>query len=81
MNTAALLKERGKIYGDAVATHVRIAEVWSGILDKPVTAHEVALCMIGLKLVRSQCSPDHLDSLDDTLGYAEIAKQIQGSSW
>lgn len=78
-STAALLEEKGKVYGDAVRTHARIAEVWSGILGAEVTGYQVALMMAGLKLVRAEVSPDHQDSFDDAHGYVEIANRIQRS--
>ena len=74
----ALLEERGKSWGNASATHARIAQVWSGILDHPVTAGQVALCMTGLKLVRGSINPDDPDSFDDGQGYLSIAKDIYG---
>ena len=74
--TAALIEERAKNWGDPVHTHARIAEVWSGILGHHVTAHDVALCMQGLKLVRARINPDDRDSLDDAKGYAHIAQLI-----
>ena len=74
--TEALLAERGQVYGDAVRTHARIAQVWSGILDTEVTAQQVALCMVGLKLVRASCAPEHEDSYADMHGYTTIAERI-----
>ena len=74
----ALLEERGKSWGNASATHARIAQVWSGILDTEVTAGQVALCMTGLKLVRGSINPDDPDSFDDGQGYLSIAKDIYG---
>lgn len=71
-----LLEERGKQWGDATLTHVRIAQVWSGILDQEVSSHQVALCMAGLKLVRASISPDAQDSYDDGHGYLTIAERI-----
>ena len=76
--SALLLEERGKSWGNASATHARIAQVWSGILDHPVTAGQVALCMTGLKLVRGSINPDDPDSFDDGQGYLSIAKDIYG---
>src|SRR5262245_18405461 len=73
-STELLLEERAAKWGDPVTTHARIAEVWSGILGYPVTAHDVALCMNGLKLVRAQLNPDDPDSLDDAKGYASIGQ-------
>lgn len=76
--TEELLAQRGQIYGDAVDTHTRIAQAWSAILDHQVSALDVALCMISLKLVRASCAPDHMDSYADIAGYNEIAKRIVG---
>lgn len=73
-----LLAERGNQWGDMVTTHIRIAQVWSGILDHQVSAHQVALCMTGMKLVRASVNPDNADSLDDAEGYVRIGKKIQG---
>ncbi len=73
-----ILEEREKQYGDMVVSHARIAEVWSGIINHPVTAHQVALCMAGLKLVRASNAPDHEDSYLDAHGYVEIAETIAG---
>lgn len=78
-STEDLLAQRGEVYGDAVETHGRIAEVWSGILGKHISAHDVALCMVGLKLVRAQITPHHTDSHADAKGYAAIANAIVDS--
>lgn len=72
-----ILKERESIYGDPVDMHERIAMIWSGILDKHISAHDVALCMTGLKLARAKNDPSHTDSLIDAKGYAEIGQMIQ----
>lgn len=74
----ALLEKRGESWGNASATHARIAQVWSGILDTNVTPGQVALCMAGLKLVRGSINPDDPDSFDDGQGYLSIAKDIYG---
>ena len=74
----ALLEQRGSSWGNAAATHSRIAQVWSGILDTEVTAGQVALCMTGLKLVRASVNPDDPDSFDDGHGYLAIAEDIYG---
>lgn len=73
-----VLSQRQKEYSQQSKTqmHIQIAQVWSGILDREVTAHEVALCMAGLKLVRASCQPGHEDSYVDAVGYAAIAAEI-----
>ena len=74
----ALLEERGRNWGDAAGTHARIAQVWSGILDTEITAGQVALMMVGMKLVRASVNPDVADSFDDGHGYLAIAEDIYG---
>lgn len=75
-----ILKDREKSYGDPIQMHTRIAQIWSAILNKPVTAYEVALCMTGLKLVRATKNASDPDSLIDAHGYTEIAQTIQADN-
>ena len=56
--------------------HSRIAEAWSATLGRMVTPHEVALCMVQLKVIRAACQPGHEDSYVDMVGYATIAAEI-----
>lgn len=74
--TEALLAERQADYGDPTDTHVRIAQVWSGILGHEVQPVEVALMMAGLKLVRAAKGPTKQDSYDDAHAYVAIAETI-----
>ena len=43
---------RAKEYGDAHENHARIAQMWSVLLDKPVTIQQVYQCMVAVKLAR-----------------------------
>lgn len=72
-----ILKDREKSYGNPIEMHNRIAKIWSAVLNEPVTAYEVALCMAGLKLARATKNASDPDSLIDAHGYAEIAQSIQ----
>ena len=72
-----ILKDREKSYGNPIQMHNRIASIWSALLNKPVTAYEVALCMTGLKLARATKNASDPDSLIDAHGYTEIAQSIQ----
>lgn len=71
---AKIIDERGEVYGHPLPNHERIARFFNAVLaDKlkePVTATEVAMCMIGLKLARLVETPDHEDSIKDIAGYA-----------
>ena len=77
-NVGELLEQRGNQWGDAIGTHVRIAQVWTGILDHKVEPVQVALMMEGLKLVRASINPDDPDSFHDAQGYNRIAELIAG---
>lgn len=56
--------------------HERIALAWTAVLNVPVSAHDVALCMTQLKVIRAACQPGHEDSYVDACGYMSIAAEI-----
>lgn len=70
--------DRNQTYGDALHDFRRIGEVWAALLDLPypIAPHTVAAMMTGLKLVRSQISPDHGDTWVDAAGYAALGYGI-----
>ena len=63
---------RAKEYGDAHENHARIAQMWSVLLDKPVTIQQVSQCMVAVKLARLVVTPDHEDSWVDICGYGAL---------
>jgi hypothetical protein len=67
---------RREAYGDARESFAAIADVWGRVLKRPVTAREVALCMIGLKLLR-ESNRHGRDNLVDICGYAELAEKVK----
>ena len=74
-----LLEQRGKQWGDASGTHVRIAKMWDAIADRQeITALKVVLMMDALKSIRADINPDEVDSFDDKAGYTQIARHIVG---
>lgn len=68
--------DREKDYGDPVESFQRIADLWSVLLDTQVEPHQVALCMLALKMSRLCGSPDHLDTWVDIVGYARCGVMI-----
>ena len=73
---AVVLEERGHAYGAADAAFEAIAARWTLTLGRPVSAAQVVLCMIDLKLVRLAHDPDHEDSLIDVIGYAALFPEV-----
>jgi hypothetical protein len=65
-------------YGDAKASFERIALTWSAVLGVTVTAQQVALCMIGLKVCREANGHKH-DSLVDICGYAGLLAEMEAT--
>lgn len=77
-NLAEVIDERVNVYGKPEDMFPRMAQVWSGIIGHEVTAEQVALCMIGYKLVRASQTPDYSDNSDDVEGYLDIFRTLVG---
>ena len=75
---AEVVDGRRSVYGNPEEVFPRHAQVWSAILGVPVTAEQVALCLIGYKLVRTADAPDYSDNSDDIEGYLDIFRKIVG---
>ena len=83
MNGEAMLKEAARIvtarrtaYGDATTLFDQIAKRWSLTLGVEITAAQVALCLIDLKLARLTTDPAHADSIMDVAGYAACLAEV-----
>jgi hypothetical protein len=73
----ALLKERGRLYGDAIDNFTAVGRGWGAILDiQDIPPHQVALMMDFLKTIRCSINPTHEDSWHDKAGYSELGKRI-----
>jgi len=72
--------DRRASYGDATASFTRLAKLWSATLGTPVTAEQVSLCLIQLKVSRLVVSPDHSDSWVDICGYGALGGQVAARS-
>lgn len=70
-------QDRQKDYDHPYDNFTRIAKIWSAILDIEVTAEQVALCMVGVKIAREsyQHKPDNVV---DGVGYfLTLAKVVE----
>ncbi len=61
--------DRQADYGHPLDDFTRTAAMWSAILGAPVTADQVGLCMIAVKLSRQVNHPKR-DNMTDAAGYA-----------
>lgn len=74
---AAVVRERGKVYGSPMENMARTAQMWSAILGHDVSPVQVAACMVALKLARLAETPDHEDSATDIAGWASVLRACQ----
>ena len=59
LDTAARIVtgQRQHDYGDKYQNHENIAKLWSGYLDYKISAHDVAICMLLVKVARLKHRP------------------------
>ena len=76
------VKNREGTYGSPQENFERIAAIWNVILagklgkEHEISAADVAMMMIGIKLARLIETPDHEDSAVDAAGYAALLAEI-----
>ena len=75
-NAAAVIRDRRRTYGDPTDLFDRVAMRWSQVLGTRVTAAQVAVCLIDLKVARLAHDPAHLDSMLDVAGYAACLREV-----
>ena len=73
------LAERGESYGSPQPLFENVAKRWSLTLGSEVTAAQVVLCLIELKLARLNSNSKHHDSMVDVAGYAGILNEINNN--
>ena len=69
--------DRQKDYGDKVKNHNNISKLWSSYLDVPITAHDVAIMMVLLKIARTKLGAISKDTYIDMAAYGAIAGEIK----
>lgn len=68
--------DRGDAYGHPIDDFTRTGRMWAAILDlNVVTAEQVGLCMVALKVSR-QCNKPKRDNMTDAAGYAETVQMV-----
>ena len=73
-----VFNDRNEDYGHPLDNLDRASKIWSVILKIPISAEQVALCMVGMKMAREIGNPK-LDNAADGIGYwltlAEIRQE------
>jgi Domain of unknown function (DUF6378) len=75
-HAAGVIEHRKQIYGPPEESFAQIAARWSLVLGIDVSAPQVALCLVDLKLARLTRDPSHLDSIVDIAGYAACLRDV-----
>ena len=68
--------ERQDDYGHPLDDFTRAGKIWEAILGVKVSAEQVALCMVGVKISR-QANAAKLDNIVDGIGYFLTLAMVQ----
>jgi hypothetical protein len=68
--------DRSAVYGHPFENFGNIAKLWSTYLGTPITAEQVAVCQILVKVERLRHAPGHRDSIVDICGYGNCMGMI-----
>ncbi len=63
-------------YGNKKENHKNIARLWTAYLNHPISAHDVAILMLLLKIARVKFGNPSSDTYIDMVGYSAIAGEI-----
>ena len=63
-------------YGNKKENHENIANLWSAYLDRNISAHDVAILMLLLKIARAKFGKPSVDTYIDMVGYSAIAGEL-----
>lgn len=77
MSVHDLIATRQQHYGDPRPNHERIAGLWSAYIGRTLTAHDVAMMMVLLKVARAKVDAHHEDNYDDAAAYLDIARRVR----
>lgn len=68
--------DRQNDYGHPLDDFSRAGKIWEAILGIPVSAEQVALCMVGVKIAR-EVNRQKLDNTVDGIGYFLTLSMVQ----
>jgi len=71
---------REKEYGNKKENHENIAGLWSAYLGRDISAHDVSILMLLLKVARLKSGQPSKDTNIDMVGYSAIAGELSDKS-
>ncbi len=71
---------REKEYGNKKENHENIAGLWSAYLGRDISAHDVSILMLLLKVARLKSGQPSKDTYVDMVGYSAIAGELSDKS-
>ena len=75
-HAASLVARRRREYGEPADVFEAVAKRWSLVFGIKVTAAQVVIALLDLKLTRLSRDPKHLDSIVDVAGYAAVLREV-----
>ena len=75
-HAAGLVARRRREYGEPADVFEAVAARWSLVFGTKITAAQVVIALLDLKLVRLSRDPRHLDSQIDVAGYAAVLREV-----
>jgi hypothetical protein len=75
-HAADLVSRRRREYGEPVDVFEAIAKRWSSLFRIEISAAQVVLALLDVKLARLSSNPNHLDSQVDVAGYAACLREV-----
>jgi len=75
-HAAGLVNRRRREYGEPNDVFEAVATRWSLVFGTKVTAPQVVIALLDLKLTRLSQDPRHLDSIVDVAGYAAVLREV-----
>lgn len=71
-----VLGPRGDVYGTVRGNHERIARIANELTGHSLSARDIAMVLVAVKLSRIAQSPDHVDSYVDAINYLSFAGEF-----
>lgn len=74
-----IIGSRAEEYGDASQSFSRASTIASTMLDKTITAYDVSIVLMAVKMARIAQNKSHMDSYVDLAAYTAFAAQFSNA--